>query len=131
MYLPVAVRAMIGGGHVDLAEAMLFPEDALPAPRYRYPLLSAAAAVDEARGRLPQAAERYEEAAARWAEFECPMEEGLALLGLGRCRLALGDADAAAGPLVEARDRLVRLGADPDVAEVDRILREVEAGSRR
>jgi tetratricopeptide (TPR) repeat protein len=131
MYLPVAVRAMIAGGHVDLAESMLFSEDAVTAPRQRYPLLSATAAVNEARGRHAEAAERYAEAAARWAEFECPLEEGLALFGLGRCRLALGQADAAAGPLVEARDRLARLGADPDVAEVDRLMREVEAGSRR
>jgi class 3 adenylate cyclase/tetratricopeptide (TPR) repeat protein len=130
LYLPLAVRAMVAGGEVDLAASMLVPDEAVTAPRHRSPLLSARAAVAEARGRHAEAAEWYEEAAARWAELECPMEEGLALAGLGRCHLALGRTDEARAPLGEARARLAALRADPDVEDVDRALAAVEAGAR-
>ena len=130
LYLPIAVRAMIAGGDIDLAESMLVPDDAVTAPRHRYPLLSARAAVAEARGRHAGAAEGYEEAASRWAELECPLEEGLALAGLARCRLALGRADEARAPLEEARARLVALKADPDVEDTDRVLASIEAAAR-
>ena len=51
--------------------------------------------------------------------FGVPYEEGHALLGQGRCLVALGRAPEAAAPLAAAREIFARLGAKPALAETD------------
>jgi hypothetical protein len=55
-----------------------------------------------------------------------PYEEAQALLGRGRCLLALGRAPEAAQPLREAREIFARLGARPALEETDALLEQVD-----
>jgi hypothetical protein len=48
-----------------------------------------------------------------------PYEVGHALLGQGRCLVALGRAPEAAAPLAAAREIFARLGARPALADTD------------
>ena len=59
------------------------------------------------------AANRYREVADLWLGVGMPYEEGHALLGQGRCLVALGRAPEAAAPLAAAREIFARLGARP------------------
>jgi len=59
----------------------------------------------------------FADAAAGWPGFEMPYEEAQALLGQGRCLVALGRAPEAAAPLAAAREIFARLGAKPALAE--------------
>jgi class 3 adenylate cyclase/tetratricopeptide (TPR) repeat protein len=70
--------------------------------------LSARAALAEAKGATLEAAGLYAEAATTWDAYGSIVEQGYALLGLGRC----GDAKA----LVEGQAIFDRLGAAPVVA---------------
>ena len=54
-----------------------------------------------------------------------PYEEGHALLGQGRCLVALGTAPEAAAPLAAAREIFARLGAKPALAKTDELLLRV------
>jgi hypothetical protein len=72
----------------------------------------------------------YADAAARWHDFGVPFEEGQALLGQGRCLMALGRTPEAAAPLAAARDIFERLGAKPALIEVDRLLDDVSTAPR-
>ena len=64
-------------------------------------------------------------AASGWREFGVPYEEAHALLGEGRCLVALGRAPEVAAPLAEAREIFARLRATPALAEADCLLRQV------
>ena len=57
-----------------------------------------------------------------------PYEEAQALLGQGRCLVALGKAPEAAAPLAAAREIFARLGAKPALAETDEWLDAGDAG---
>jgi class 3 adenylate cyclase/tetratricopeptide (TPR) repeat protein len=96
--------------------------------RNRHALASARAVLDEAGGDLEGAARGYDRAAAGWAGYGHRLERALALLGAGRCRLALGHPD---GPrrLGAARATLAALGARPLLAEADAALGGAPAGS--
>ena len=56
-----------------------------------------------------------------------PCEEAQALLGQGRCLVALGKTPEAAAPLAAAREIFARLGAKPALAEAeaDELIRQV------
>ena len=62
------------------------------------------------------------DAAAGWRDFCVPYEEGHALLGQGRCLVALGRAPEAAGPLAAAREIFARRGAKPALGDTDAVL---------
>jgi class 3 adenylate cyclase/tetratricopeptide (TPR) repeat protein len=94
--------------------------------RQRYALLTATAVLAEAEGHLEDAADHYSEAVERWRDYRFVLEQALALLGLGRCRVALGRADAS-GALAAARELFARLGAQPLLAETDGLLIEAVA----
>ena len=91
--------------------------------RHRCALLTAQAVLAEAEGHFEQAGERYSEAVQRWSDYGFVLEQALALLGLGRCRVALGRADAN-GALAAARELFVSLGTQPLVTETDELLAE-------
>jgi tetratricopeptide (TPR) repeat protein len=85
--------------------------------RNRHGLLSARAALAEAEGALDQAAQGYDEAAARWADYGHQLERARALLGAGRCLLALGQ-PAGRHRLRDAHTALTALHAGPLLAEL-------------
>ena len=83
---------------------------------------SIAALLDEAHGEPEAAAAGFAAAAARWHDFGVPYEEGHALLGQGRCLVALCRAPEAAAPLAAAREIFARLGARPALGDTDAVL---------
>jgi hypothetical protein len=56
-----------------------------------------------------------------------PYEEAQALLGEGRCLVALGRAPEAAPVLEQARAIFARLGAEPALHEADQLLGRIGA----
>jgi class 3 adenylate cyclase/tetratricopeptide (TPR) repeat protein len=85
-------------------------------------MATARAVLAEIEGEHEAAAERYEEAAARWEAFPSVLETGHASAGAGRCLLALGRANEAAERFRSARGRYRSLQAAPLVAEMDSLL---------
>jgi class 3 adenylate cyclase/tetratricopeptide (TPR) repeat protein len=92
-------------------------------------LAMARAALAELEGDVAGAANRWDDASARWAAFPSVLEHGLALAGAGRCLIALGRSGEAAERLRLARDRFRSLGARPLEAEVDEMLARATAKS--
>ncbi|HEX9311218.1 MAG TPA: adenylate/guanylate cyclase domain-containing protein [Actinomycetota bacterium] len=91
------------------------------ARREHHGVLTARAVVAEANGSVEEAAELYAEAAEAWREFPSVLEEGLALVGAARCRLARGE--RAEDELRMARAVLLGLGAPGPLEEADELLR--------
>lgn len=114
------VRAALQIGDPTLAERLVTTIGA-PYPYAEHALVAANAALTEARGNLAAASDAYADAAERWARFGVVPEQAFALLGHGRCLLALGD-PIAHQPLRRARDLFTRLEAAPHVAECDTLL---------
>jgi tetratricopeptide (TPR) repeat protein len=112
----------------DLDEAEGFARGLSPRmARERNGLLSARAILDEARGRLERALSSYRKAADAWSEFGDEVEHAHALLGAGRCLLALAREGEAIERLREARERFASFGAVPLIAEVDDLLARATA----
>ena len=124
--LPTMVRTALAVGTPGLAERLA----AGPEPRYplaEHALVAAGAVLAEGRGDLDTAARSYTDAAERWARFGVVPEQALALLGLGRCRLALGRPTEATPVLHRARGIFEGLSASPLLAETDTLLHEAAA----
>jgi hypothetical protein len=81
----------------------------------------------EARGAHQPAADAYVGAAERWERFGVVPEQGLALLGQGRCLLALGRPADATHALRTAREIFHMLKAAPALAETDALLQQASA----
>jgi len=97
--------------------------------RNRHGLLAARAALAEADGALEEAARRYDEAAARWGDFGQRLERARALVGAGRCLVAVGrpeDRDR----LQSAGRLLATLNAGPLLAEANAALRRSTTARR-
>jgi tetratricopeptide (TPR) repeat protein len=120
--LPDALRVAIWAGALDVAER-LFEGARGGAARDRLAVLTGRAVLAEVRGELAGAADLFAEAAAAWEEYGHALEHGRSLLGLGRCRLALGQAEAN-NILSAAREVFARLGAGPLLGEADGQLAE-------
>jgi class 3 adenylate cyclase/tetratricopeptide (TPR) repeat protein len=119
--LPAAVAIALAAGDSDLAMRLL---DRVT-PRYslhEHVLVAARAVFAEDRSDHDEASELFFQAAQRWKGFEMPWEEGQALLGRGRCLIALGRAPEARDSLRAARDLFTPLRAVPAIAEVDSCL---------
>jgi class 3 adenylate cyclase/tetratricopeptide (TPR) repeat protein len=116
--LPVVIRTALSAGDVELAE-MLAERAPASTPLYENGGCSCSALLAETRGEREAAAAGFADAAARWHDFGVPYEEAHALLGQGRCLVALGRADEASEPLEGAREIFVRLGAKPALEETD------------
>jgi class 3 adenylate cyclase/tetratricopeptide (TPR) repeat protein len=113
--LPIVSRICLAADEPALAERFLDGAGS-PAARYRHCLATARAVLAEARGDLDDAAGRYQDAADRWGGFGVALEQGLALLGAGRCATRLGR-PAGRDRLLEAGELLARLGARGPLAE--------------
>jgi len=90
--------------------------------RNRHGPLAARAALAEADGALDEAARRYDEAAARWGDFGQQLERARALLGAGRCLVAVGRPEGR-DRLQSAGRLLATLNAGPLLAEANAALR--------
>ena len=118
--LPELVRAGRKVNAPAIARWAASWSNGLPVPRCvrRY----AEAMVAESSGELEAPAGGFADAAARWHGFSMPYEEAQALLGQGRCLVALGRAPEAAPVLEAAREIFARLGARPALAETEALL---------
>jgi tetratricopeptide (TPR) repeat protein len=125
--LPGMIRTALAVGDPGLVQRLL--------PRFepRYPLeehalCAARAQVAEDAGEHAEAAALYAEAAERWKEFGNVPERAYALLGYGRCLLALGTPDAEK-PLREAQELFASMGYQPALAETEALLGEGEGAA--
>jgi class 3 adenylate cyclase/tetratricopeptide (TPR) repeat protein len=124
--LATAIRAALAADAPDLAAALA---GALQ-PRYpleQHAVVTAQALLADQRGQQAEAAALFADAANRWKRFEVPWEQAQALLGQGRCLLALGQPGEAREPLRTARDIFARLGARPALTETDKLLAQASA----
>ena len=115
--VPEAIRTALCS-RTDLAESLRHRADG-PLPVQCMAKASVDNLLAEAHGERQSAAVGFADAAKRWHRFGVPYEEGQALLGHGRCLLALDRAREAATPLAAAREIFARLGARPALAETD------------
>ena len=116
-----AVRAALAAGAPDLAAELA---DAVRPrlPLQQHAVVTARALLAEHHGQHAEAAALFADAAERWQAFEVPWERAQALLGRGRCLLALARPAEARQPLRTARDIFATLGARPALTDVDRLL---------
>ena len=124
--LPEAVRVALHCGDAELAEHVcgLVPGEL---PAVQIASASVAALLAETRAEYETAAAGFADAATRWQDFGVPYEEAQALLGQGRCLVALERAPETAAPLAAAREIFARLGAKPALAETDELIRQIES----
>ena len=120
-FLAAIVRAACAIGELDLAER-LTGRVSPRSPYTGYALIAARAAIDDASGRTEAAAAGYAEAASCWERFGVIPEEGFALLGLGRCLLALGRPEESADALHRARELFTPCGMRPALEETQTLL---------
>ena len=124
--LPALVRAALTTNDPTLAHQLTTGVEP-HTPSHEHALTTATAALAEANGHHHTAADRYADAAQRWEAFGVIPEQAFALLGHGRCLLALGhDADATQ-PLLHARDIFQELQAAPALTETDGLLQQATA----
>ena len=125
--LPELVRCALALGETALgSELVAGVEPRLPL--YEHALCAARAQLSEADGEPEDAVIRYGEAVQRWRAFGNVPGRANALLGRGRCLLALED-DAAATALGEARELFASMGFAPALAEADALLEACRAGA--
>jgi class 3 adenylate cyclase/tetratricopeptide (TPR) repeat protein len=124
VYIAAAVRAHdLAARQVDAAAKEARNVNAVSS------VATARAILAEARGELRSAADLYADAAERWREFGGVVALALALLGLGRCRVRLGEPDEAETALAEARELFATLEARLFLAEADELLEETRAAA--
>jgi len=107
--LPVVVRSMVSAGEIERAAAQV---DAAPPPlseRERLSIETARAVVEEADGKLAEAADRFAWLADEWRAYGFVLEEALTRLGAARCGAALGETVRAAGDARAARQLFLQL----------------------
>jgi class 3 adenylate cyclase/tetratricopeptide (TPR) repeat protein len=126
--LATAIRAALAAGAPELAAELA---DALQ-PRHpldQHAVVTAGALLAEHHGQHADAAALFADAAARWQHFEVPWEQAQALLGQGRCLLALARPAEARECLRRARAIFTTLGAGPARTDVDRLLAQATAAT--
>ncbi|MFN2488509.1 MAG: AAA family ATPase [Actinomycetota bacterium] len=127
--LPEMVRALVGTGYHETAKQLLVSESDVHMTRDRHSAVTAHAIVAEAEERIDEAHGLYIQAVQRWRDYGNVPEEGYALLGAGRCLMAMGRRDDAIEPLQKARAIFTRLGAVPLIEETDSYRQQAEAAS--
>jgi tetratricopeptide (TPR) repeat protein len=120
-WLPEIARVCARTGELGVLERLLAAAGALH-PRLGRWVWSPRAIFAEASGDHEEAETLYARAEREWNELGFVVERAYALLGLGRCRLALGRPADAAQPLGETRGIFAKLGARPLVADADELL---------
>jgi class 3 adenylate cyclase/tetratricopeptide (TPR) repeat protein len=123
--LPELVRCALASSGPELA-ARLTDDFEPPTPLQEHALVAARAVLAEAAGDVAEASTLYAEAAERWDEFGNVPELAFALLGYGRCLVALARPSADV-PLARARELFASMGYKPALAETDALLAESAA----
>jgi tetratricopeptide (TPR) repeat protein len=118
--LGAMLRTALAAGDPELAQRLA---DALEPrnPLDEHALSAARAELAEHAGSHADAASLYAEAATRWQQFGNVPERAYALLGEGRCLLALGR-PGAEQPLRAARDLFDSMGYRPALSETEALL---------
>ena len=124
--LPDAVRTALAADAPDLAAHLAAGFEPIYA-LHQHALLTAQALLAEHRGSHPEAAELFADAARGWERFETPWEHAQAVLGRGRCLLAIGRTAAARESLRMARRTFASFGARPALADIDALLGRASA----
>jgi len=122
-HLPDALRVCAAAGAMDLAETLLERTE-VSAVRQVHAVHAARAVFAEAQGQRELSLRLYEESADRWAAYGFVLEQGQALLGAGRCLLALKHAQQAATSLRNAQAIFESLDARPLVADARKLLEQ-------
>jgi class 3 adenylate cyclase/tetratricopeptide (TPR) repeat protein len=113
------VRMALQLDDIALARKVL-TRAAPPGPSARGHLtLLATAEIAKADGDLQTAHAAYAEAIEFFTDHAWPWEQAIALAGLGRCLVGLGDRDAGLAAMGQARELAEGLGAAPFIAELD------------
>jgi len=120
------VRLAVGTGDLSLARRLLTANPGMPG-RSEHIVVTGRALIAEAEGRHEEALDGFRDASERWAGYGHVIEHGHALMGFGRCLIALGRQQEAIDPLQEARELFAAPGATVLVAEVDNLLAETAA----
>jgi hypothetical protein len=123
--LPAMLRTALAAGDPDLARSLV---DGIE-PRYplhEHALYAARAQLAEHAGDHADAAALYGEAAGRWQQFGNVREHAYALLGQGRCLVALED-PSAERPLRQAAELFGSMGYRPALAETEALLAQTTA----
>lgn len=126
--LPALVRAALTTGDGALAERLAEKSLDPHYPLDEHTLCAVRAHLAEHAGDHAGAAALYADAADRWQEFGNVPESAHALLGQGRCMLALGQR-AAEVPLAEARALFASLAYKPALAETEALLTQTTAAA--
>jgi class 3 adenylate cyclase/tetratricopeptide (TPR) repeat protein len=126
-FLPELVRGALALDDQRLARALVDGVES-GIPLYDHALCTCRAQLAEAAGNHAEAAAGYAEAAERWRSFSRVTELAYALLGQGRCLLALGDGGADR-PLTEARDLFASMGYEPMLADAEALLAHTHSES--
>jgi hypothetical protein len=118
---PQLVRTAVTIGEQALAERLAASgPPSYPLEAVEHDTISAIIA--EARGDLTVAVTAYSDAARRWERFGFVIEQAFALLGEGRCLVALSQGAEASPALRKAREIFEALGAAPALAETSALL---------
>jgi class 3 adenylate cyclase len=126
--LPGMIRTALRAGSVALAEELadrIEPRN----PLEHHALCDARAHLAENDGDTASAAALHARAADGWREFGNVAEHAYALLGRGRCLVALDDA-AAEQTLQKARELFASMGYERALAETERLLGTIAAATR-
>ena len=120
LFLPELTRMCASADALDLARELA---DGLTVElgRIGSARVAAAAALAEAEGRASEALPLYENAQRRWRDFGCVPGLANALLGHGRCLVALDRPDAGS-PLTEAHELYAQMGDVAGQAESVKLL---------
>ena len=123
--LPELVRCALASSGPELA-ARLTGDFEPSTPMREHALVAARAVLAEAAGDLAEASTLYAETAERWLEFGNVPERAYALLGHGRCLVALRP-PAAEVPLAQARELFASMGYKRALAETETLLARTAA----
>jgi class 3 adenylate cyclase/tetratricopeptide (TPR) repeat protein len=127
LLLPSLLRVALALDDPILAERLAAGTEPTT-PLGEHALASTHAQFAEAAGDHTAAAQLYQQAAERWRQFGNIPERAYALLGQGRCLVALGR-PAAEAPLAEARELFASMGYEPAGAETEALLGETTAAA--
>ncbi|HEX3327176.1 MAG TPA: adenylate/guanylate cyclase domain-containing protein [Actinomycetota bacterium] len=122
-FLSDVMRAMRGIGDTRLARRLLSRTDDMTYARDRHAVVTGHAIEAESDQRWDEALELYTDGARRWHGYGFLLEEGHALLGAGRCLIAMERRTEATPKLRKALNIFTKLGAAPLVEETNDCLK--------